>query len=269
MNKDTSLSFYHSSKEDCIPGHYYGPAVRDHFLIHYVLKGKGIFKVGDTTYNLRAGYGFLICPWRVTFYQADYEEPWSYCWVGFSGTSAEYYLNQANLTAENPIFEYTKDDYLKNIIFELSGTGKAFSSIAAREAKQTGLLYLFLTVLMDNASNGSLARNIDNKTDMYVKKASEYISRNYSREIRIDEVAGYIGLDRSYLGALFKENMGCSLKQYLTKFRIDKACILMLEPGLSIGDIARSVGYEDPLLFSKVFKSVKGQSPTTYRKSQQ
>jgi AraC-like DNA-binding protein len=266
MNKDTSLSLYHSSAEDCAPGHYYGPAVRDHFLIHYVLKGKGIFKVGETTYHLRAGNGFLICPWRVTFYQADYEEPWSYCWVGFNGAMAEYYLNQVNLTADNPIFDYTKDDYIKDVIYDIIDSGKSTLSMVAREIKQTGLLYLFLAGIMENTSNSSINIDIDNRTDMYVKKAIEFISRNYSRKIRIDEVAGYIGLDRSYLGAIFKENIGCSLKQYLTKYRIDKACGLMSEPELTIGDIARSVGYDDPLLFSKIFKSVKGQSPKAFKK---
>ncbi len=50
---------------------------------------------------------------------------------------------------------------------------------------------------------------------------------------------------------------------------MDKACDLMYNQQLSIGDIARSVGYEDPLLFSKIFKKIKGASPRIYRKEKE
>jgi YesN/AraC family two-component response regulator len=46
---------------------------------------------------------------------------------------------------------------------------------------------------------------------------------------------------------------------------MNKAVELMANAELSIGDVARSVGYEDPLLFSKIFKKLKGESPRQYR----
>ena len=46
------LVIYNWGHQICPSSHYYGPAVRDHYLIHYILNGKGIFQVGDKTYNL-------------------------------------------------------------------------------------------------------------------------------------------------------------------------------------------------------------------------
>ena len=64
--------------------HSFGPASKPHYLIHYVLDGRGLFRFHDKEYRLEAGYGFLIQPNELAFYQADKEEPWSYLWVALA-----------------------------------------------------------------------------------------------------------------------------------------------------------------------------------------
>ena len=49
--------------------HSFGPASKPHYLIHYVLSGKGIFRFHDKEYRLEKGYGFLIQPNELAFYQ--------------------------------------------------------------------------------------------------------------------------------------------------------------------------------------------------------
>ncbi|MEI3510365.1 MAG: AraC family ligand binding domain-containing protein, partial [Anaerostipes sp.] len=49
------------------PLHSFGPAVRPHYLIHFILNGKGIFQKGDKTYHLETGQGFFIEPDELTF----------------------------------------------------------------------------------------------------------------------------------------------------------------------------------------------------------
>lgn len=259
----TDLNMYHCGTEQCEPGHNYGPAVRDHFLIHYILSGKGIFQVGDKTYHLRKGQGFLICPGIITYYQADFENPWNYSWVGFHGLKAESYLRYAGLTAGNPIFTYDNDDFIENCFKQMLAT-KAMTRV--RELRLLGHLYMFLTQLMEANSSEKFIDSSENLKQAYVRMAMEYVQMNYSRKISVKDIANYIRLDRSYLGSVFKEHMNISLQYYLINFRIDKACELMSRNNLSIGDIARSVGYEDPLLFSKMFKKIKGISPRKYRK---
>ncbi|EHB68126.1 helix-turn-helix transcriptional regulator [Paenibacillus lactis] len=88
---------------------------------------------------------------------------------------------------------------------------------------------------------------------------------NFSQKITIEDIAHFIGLNRSYLCSLFKRQMNVSIQDYLIRYRIDMACKMMGNAELSIGDIARSVGYSDPLLFSKMFKKIMGTSPKHYR----
>ena len=58
----------------CSSRHYFGPAARPNYLIHYILSGKGVYQVGEKRYELQAGQGFLIEPEVLTFYQADNDD---------------------------------------------------------------------------------------------------------------------------------------------------------------------------------------------------
>ena len=63
-SEQSSLTVYFCGKEECQPGHYFGPAVRPHYLIHVILKGKGIFQKNGVTYTLKRGDAFLIPLWN-------------------------------------------------------------------------------------------------------------------------------------------------------------------------------------------------------------
>lgn len=259
---NTDLNMYHCGMEDCTPGHFYGPAVRDHFLIHYIVKGEGRFQVGERSYFLEAGQGFLICPGIVTYYQADINDPWSYSWVGFNGLKAGEYLRKAGITNENPVFRYDRDDFIKNCLYRMTEAGM---ETEAKEMRLLGLLYMFLSKLIENADKKRSGAG-ENGCEKYVRKAVEYIGKNYSRRISIAEIAGYVGLDRSYFYTLAKKYLGISPMEYLTKYRMDRACELLKIDGLTVGDVSRSVGYDDQLQFSKVFKKIRGLSPREFRK---
>lgn len=262
--KHTDMNMYRCGIEDCRAGHFWGPAVRDHYIIHYILGGRGTFTVGGITYSLGKNDGFLICPDTIVYYQADAQDPWSYAWVGFHGFKAGAYLKLAGLSNHSPIFSYERDDFLRDCLMRMIGT-KQLSK--GKEIRLLGLLYEFLSQLVETSGTNPVDKN--NTKEVYVKKALEYIRMNYSRKISIAEIARNIGLDRSYLYTLFNKYVNTSPQEYLISFRMEKACELMRSATLTIGDIARSVGYDDPLMFSKAFKKVKSLSPREFRNNLQ
>ena len=77
--------------EVCKSSHSFGPAIREQYIIHYILDGKGIYKVGDKVYNLEKNQGFLICPGDLTYYETENDDPWTYIWVAFNGIKSEQY----------------------------------------------------------------------------------------------------------------------------------------------------------------------------------
>lgn len=256
------LNMYRCGIEDCSPGHSWGPALRDHYIIHYITSGKGVYHAGGSTYALEKGQGFLVPPNTILSYQADTENPWSYCWVGFHGLKAEMYLKRASITVENPIFKYDRDSALKDCIDQMIETKNLVHS---SDVKLLGLLYIFLSLLVEAADHEKALNNSETRKEQYVKKAIDYIQMNYAQRVSIQEIASSIGIDRSYLYSLFKEYLNTSPQDFLINFRMSKACELMKNQSLSIAEVSRSVGYEDQLLFSKVFKKVRGKSPKGYR----
>ena len=70
--------------ENCTPLHDFGPAVRTHWLLHYVVSGFGKFTREGVTYAVGPGEIFVIPPYIETYYQADEKQPWKYIWIGFT-----------------------------------------------------------------------------------------------------------------------------------------------------------------------------------------
>ncbi|AGX41879.1 AraC family transcriptional regulator [Clostridium saccharobutylicum] len=259
--QSVDLFLCYCGMENCTPSHSYGPAIRSQYLIHYIIDGEGSYTVNNTTYKLKKNQGFLICPNMLTYYEADKTNPWTYMWIGFNGIKAQTYLNYANLNEENAIFEYSKDDSLKNYIFEMF---KLKEMDHSTELKLEGLLYFFMSKLVETRKSTSNQKSYKN-TELYLEKSIEFIENNYSHNIKVNDIAKYIGINRSYLTNIFKKNINVSPQEFLVNYKIDKASELLKNTSLSIKSIAASVGYSDPLTFSKIFKKIAGDNPKSYR----
>lgn len=264
VKRDEDIQIYHYGMEKCENGHSYGPAVRDHFLIHFILEGKGIYKTKDKIYNLEKRQGFLIVPEEITYYEADIEEPWVYCWIGFNGWKANQILKDGNLTFKNPILTFGDASNIPKIMEEMLN---ADIKEPGGSLKLKALLYMILSDIQRINFDSDHQSTRYKYTDEYVEEAMDYIHKNYSRDIKITDVAKYIGFNRSYFSKIFKENTNISPQSYLIQYRMKKAAELLNATSLMIGDIARSTGYSDALCFSKVFKSVMGVSPSKYREN--
>ncbi|MCI8294417.1 MAG: AraC family transcriptional regulator [Lachnospiraceae bacterium] len=242
-----------------MPFHKYGPAVRPYHLIHYILEGKGEFIVNETHYTLSAGKGFLIEPDHQTTYISDGEEPWTYIWVGFSGGDAKRIVSSLGLSQEQPIFRCEKKEQLKTCVLgmiehEHSNTEDTFYCLA--------MLYLFLSAVAGSDRGLSARQN----SNLYVDQAIAYIRDHITEPLQADEVARYVGLNRSYLSTLFKQHTGLSPLRYIQQFRLTKAQHLLESTQLSVAAIAYSCGYQQPESLIKLFKQQYGVSPASYRK---
>lgn len=246
------------------PLHSFGPAMKPHYMIHYVLSGRGSFRMGGKEYQLEEGHGFLIAPGELVFYQADETDPWTYVWVGFSGSKAAEYVDAMGLALRHPIFRSEKSDELYNLVRDMM-EHNTFSMV--HELRRNGLLQLFLSVIAESAS--MTAKNEEEKANQYVRRAVEFIRRNYSSPIKVTDVAEYVCVNRSYLYTLFHNSTGMSPQKFLASYRLTRAAELLMTPGLSVESIALSCGYQDPLVFTKAFRQMKGMSPSMYRKEMQ
>ncbi|WP_319229007.1 AraC family transcriptional regulator [Draconibacterium orientale] len=88
---------------------------------------------------------------------------------------------------------------------------------------------------------------------------------NYQRSISLDEVAQYIGMNRSSFCSFYKREKGKTFFTDLNEYRVDCSCMMLRETNIPISDICFAAGFNDVPHFNRTFKKIKGQSPNNYR----
>ena len=256
---NAALSILTSGHQICEPKWLWGPGIRDMYLLHYVKTGRGIYQVNGKTYSLKAGDVFIIYPNTLVSYLADMEDPWEYYWVGFNGACANKLVQQTPFSDVQPVHHCKDPQSTRETIYNIY---LARGPEPQCEALMTGYLYLFMAQLMKEAREAM--PNTPSSSSQYVLAAIKYIQFNYSHDISVDDIAKAVGVSRSHLYRVFMSNVGQSPIDYLTGYRISEACSLLKNTGLSIAEIAVSVGFFDQFYFSRVFKKVKGVPPSKY-----
>jgi AraC family transcriptional regulator of arabinose operon len=259
---ELDLCFF--GNEVCEPGHSWGPGIRQHYIIHYVHSGKGTMRIGEQTHTITKGQGFLICPDSIVYYKADDEDPWTYTWVGFQGLYAKAYLDRAQLSHTQPVFDSMGNLWFEGFLDEMVQAQKITRN---SDVGLQSIMYRFFAELIISTPEMNEVPTPTHSKEAYIRKAIEYLEIHYSQKISVLNIAQYVGLDRTYLSSLFKEKLGLSLQIYLLQYRMNRAKELFKNQDLTIGDISRSVGYTDPLLFSKMFKKINRVSPKSYRET--
>lgn len=253
--REIPLQIFYCGREACAPGHFWGPAIRPHYLLHVIITGGGFYTTGGVTYRLHGGDAFFIRPMESHFYQADQKHPWEYAWVGFGGYEAETMLAET-VFSHSPVY-LSGDEKVKLIqgIKEL---------VALYEKKDSNWLVLGgkLMELM-----GNMAEKKEEQYEAeYLKKAIQYVEDHYSYDIKIQDIADWIGIDRTYLYRIFVREMGMAPKTYLTQYRLQHAMRMLCSYQYSITEIAYSCGFCDMVSFHNHFRRKTGMTPGKYRK---
>lgn len=238
IHGDRELTFLFCGRQDSSPGELAGPAVREHYVLYFCLEGRGEYQFRDTHCAIGPGEGFLVPPGEVVSIRADQKEPWKLIWVGFTGCRAAEYLGRCGLGKENRAFRCDVPEQLERF---LGWIARSFEG-QGRRSREAGT--------------------------EYVERAADYIRSHFQEDLTVSKLALYVGLNRSYLTTVFQNTLHVSPQQFLMRFRMERASQLLLEGTLSVGEVARSCGYPDPLTFSKAFKRTLGVTPSQYQRGQ-
>jgi AraC family transcriptional regulator of arabinose operon len=259
---NNELKFCYCGYEDCTDDFNCGPNVRNCWLIHLVVKGKGYYLLNNKKYEINVGDIFVIFPNEVVYYNTDEESPWSFYWFAFNGSLASYYLNKMQLTSENPVAtinEYEKMAQTINKLIQVTIPNSIRNSllISAYLNEILGIMYNQLLNL-----NGTISLNSSNN---YIEKAVLFIEYNYSKGITSIDVSDYINIERTYFSKIFKKNIGISPQKYIINCRIQQAINLLKTTDYTVCYIAQSVGFPNINYFFRKFKCELGITPVEYR----
>ena len=100
-----------------------------------------------------------------------------------------------------------------------------------------------------------------------VEKILAYTHENYTNPLTLEDISAAVFISSKYLCSVFKEEMGITIFDYITKLRMDKAKELLLQSDLQIQTIGSRIGYNNVQSFIRYFKRYCLLTPEQYRKS--
>ena len=248
--------------EQGIPGFGYKYEVLKSFVIHYVTRGYGTFKVNDKVYNLKEGDIFILLKGMDVEYMASMDNPWEYYWIGFSGSKVDEYLNRTSIIDSN-VANCKENSKIPNIILNMCEISKNYNPSNSDDILLLNELYSLLYALIGEFPKPFEYK--DKEIHTYIQDAINFINSNYMNSITVNEIAEHVNLSRSYLYKMFIKNLNISPQKYLINLRMYKATLLLKNTKIPIGEVANKVGYSDSLLFSKAFSKYFSMSPLNYR----
>jgi AraC-like DNA-binding protein len=100
-----------------------------------------------------------------------------------------------------------------------------------------------------------------------VRLAMAYLHEHYAESISRWDLAQYVCISEDYLTYCFRQELGTTPMQYLQRYRVNQAKLLLKNSQKSITEIALEVGFTDSGYFSRVFHRQTGMSPEAFRRS--
>jgi AraC-like DNA-binding protein len=128
------------------------------------------------------------------------------------------------------------------------------------------LALIELLLLMYRSTIAAGGGSADGPVRFRIEDAVAYVENRYSEELSLAGLAKHFGLNPSYFSRLFARHTGMPLFSFVNRLRIQKSCVLLKRSGLSIIEIAFSVGYNNLSHFNRYFRRIMGESPREYRK---
>ncbi len=234
--------------------HSYGPAVRKHYLLHYVAEGSVTLQKGEKTLCAARGQCFIIRPDEIATYSA--KAPWHYVWIGFTSSDVPALIREKDVIDA---------EYLEDVFLDVEANADKYDSDdcddGRKEAYLASKISEILTMLeIRNDRQSASAAQAEFRT------IKNYVDMRLASELKVADIAAKFNMSAAHLSRKFKKIAGTSPQNYIVSARLNEAAKLMREHGLSPTDAASAVGYPDIYLFSKMFKRRFGVSPREYKK---
>lgn len=243
----------------------YRPRGRLDFQIIYIASGLAHFHFDNTENEtiVPAGNMVLYRPkefQKYEYYGIDKTEVY---WIHFTGSEVRNILRKYGFPDNQRIFpvgasmEYER--VFKRIISELQRCQDDYEEMLIL------LLRHLLIIFHRELTREHILKNeyLDHEMDAAVT----YFNENYNRNISIEEYAVSRGMSVSWFIRNFKKYTGTTPMQFIMSIRINNAQLLLETTSYSINEIAKIVGYDNQLYFSRLFHKQKGYAPREYRKA--
>jgi AraC-like DNA-binding protein len=231
--------------------------------------GSGRFNNGSVQYDVAAGSLFLARPGDVHEIESSHSEPLGIAFWGFTfrpGSDEPGWWS--GLTrADGPVMSQRVGS-LPALI-----TALASEAAAPVSGYPAVLSALGSTLVLETARAFALDDDLAvepvrrDRGLLVVEAMQRHLRDNLSRPITVRDVAAVVHLSERHAERLFTQQTGASIMSTLWRLRLELATQLLLDPALTVTEVARACGYSDVRPFSTAFKRHYGRTPGEHRRS--
>lgn len=265
---------------------YIGIHNAEHTPLHYhdfveftfVIEGEGSESINGKKHRLYPGAASFLLPHHMHEVQCD------------PGSTIRKYCCMFNI---NMVFDSDYDADLHHLVFKIGSDLPSFAHFEGQLAKKMQTIFEDLHHEYEhNGDHGSMSlirakllealvlfvRATMDEERIHANESSasvrhsflpllEYVHRNFLEKLTLEELAKKFGVSIPYISRYFKKNVGKGFLDYLHELRIERAAGMLKSTNMSVIDISVEVGFESYRTFSRVFREMKGQTPSEFRKN--
>ncbi|WP_433167401.1 helix-turn-helix domain-containing protein [Kribbella sp. CA-247076] len=267
-------------------GHYRPEYWRNYWHSHsfhevcLAFSGCGRFNSGDTEYDVQPGAVFLARPGEVHEIESSHSEPLGIAFWGFTFRPATTQPPSASRPVSSDAGWWsglTRPDgpVMSRRVGSLPALITALAAEAAAPVSgyNTALTALGSTLVMETARAFALDDDLTvepvrrDRGPLVVESMQRHLRDNLSRPITVRDVAAVAHLSERHAERLFHQQTGASIMSTLRRLRLELAAQLLLDPSMTVTEVARACGYSDVRPFSTAFRRHYGRTPGDHRRA--
>ena len=247
----------------CTSSHNIGPRVLDTYKLVVVVSGKGYLEQDShPAAALTAGDMFFLFPLHLHHYWADPDDPWELMWVAFNSSLCPRFLHSIHISYERYVLKGILNDSLQRSMYQI------INALGDENDRYRFCAIGALYTLFYKIDLALRTKETVQPEPAIPAKIAAFIDQNFYLPIDMDTLCQHVSYSRSYISRVFKTEVGMTVSEYIQHTRIRNAQALLRDTQLSVQEVSYSVGIDDPLYFSKIFRKLIGVSPRDYRNQQ-
>jgi AraC family transcriptional regulator of arabinose operon len=189
----------------------------------------------------------------------DTKHPWSHTWMYGNGRKAAALVAASGLPLETPI-AISQPRVTERYFFQM------YNEVHRHAQPDDVILEALLTAWLREVRRDTRGHAPGGVIPDQLLPVVDAMQRDPAAELPLPEMARMAALSVSQFSHVFRKHLGTSPIDYLLSLRLQRAIYHLADHNLNMTEIARKVGFNDPLYFSKQFKKRFSKSPMQYRK---
>lgn len=227
------------------------------FNYSFILSGSGTYRMDNRVWPVRSPC--VITQWPGVYLEYGPDQLWEELYLVYPATVLKEFQQAKLADRRRPVWYMQSAGPSRRIIQELLALADDSNAYGQVDQIDRTCERMVLQSYISRVRTG------ENPNDRIIREIRAHTESHYHEDIDFDTLAGFYGMSP----ATFRRHWGRIVRippaQYQMQLRIRQACRLLAETRLGIGEIARSLGYDDPLYFSRRFHKTIGQTASEYR----